>query len=172
MKKRKGVLLVLMALSLGMLSAAPAGASLAEGEYRWIWSGTGNTKISDFNILNTDADDFFNFILGEQSVKMIWQEHSDQAMHQPDLGYDIPPLKYGFSFTDGANTYYTYSVEEVAPSSYLLKNSNTGMIIAYQLTSQDGNVSVSHHTPIPGAVILLGSGLMGLLGISRFKKQA
>lgn len=171
MKKRKGILLVLTALLLGMFAADPAGASLAEGEHQWVWSGTGNTKISDFNILNTDADDFFNFILGEQSVKMIWQEHSDQAIHQPDLGYGIPPLKYGFSFTDGAHTYYTYSVEEIAPASYLLRNSDTGMIIGYQLTSQGGNVSASH-TPIPGAVILLGSGLIGLLGISRCKKQA
>ena len=59
MKKRKGILLVLTALSLGMFATVPAVASVA-GEQTWVWSGTGGSAIFDMDYLNTDADDSFN----------------------------------------------------------------------------------------------------------------
>jgi hypothetical protein len=178
MKKRKSFFMVLGALSLGMMAALPAGASVA-AEHSWIWSGTGLVTLIDADSLNTDADDSFSLLVGAQSFTAISQGHMLAQFNQPEMtfiNFGFPsapapgtpiPIEYGFSFTDGANTYYTYSVEQLSSKAYLLRNSATGMSI----NLQSENVTASH-VPIPGAVLLLGSGLMGLVGFGARKKKS
>ncbi len=182
MKKRKGILLVLTALSLGMFATVPAVASVA-GEQTWVWSGTGGSAIFDMDYLNTDADDSFNLVVGSQSFTAISQGYLFAQFDQPTLSLSFgfvmnapppasTPLEYSFSFTDGANTYFTYSVEQLSNTAYVLRNSDTGMKISYQGADIHVSGSPVNPVPIPGAALLLGSALMGLLGIGSRTKQA
>ncbi len=69
---------------------------------------------------------------------------------------------FGFYFSDGSSNYYTYQFDSAGPvNQWLLKMSDSynagGPVIASDVAP----------VPIPGAVWLLGSGLLGLIAIRR-----
>lgn len=178
--KKQGVALVLGVLSMGMVAAAPVAASSAvDLEQSWAWSGIGVSKIYDLDSFNTDANEFFSIVIGNQSWKLIWQEQDFAQITQPVFGFGATtvPVEYGFSFSNGIDTFYTYSVEQVSATSYVLRNSDTGMTISYQgkgvsyQAVQGSSCDQTSPVPIPGAVLLLGSGLMGLLATGRAKMK-
>lgn len=72
-----------------------------------------------------------------------------------------------FGSTAGS-TYFGFPVAETAPESI---DTNIGILITFTLTAGDSAAFSSHFevtpVPVPAAVWLLGSGLLGLLGVAR-----
>ena len=81
--------------------------------------------------------------------------------------------------TDGGTTYYSYDVEgadvEPGESGYINVNWPEVTWVQFNAVYQEyGGASIDNlkfnEVPLPGAVWLLGSGLLGLIGVRRFRK--
>jgi hypothetical protein len=72
--------------------------------------------------------------------------------------------RFGFSFSDGSNTYLDYTLANQGPG-WNLTGPN-GMTVNVQ-----GGVTPSA-VPIPGSLLLFGSGLLGLWGIGSRRNKA
>ncbi|OGQ94879.1 MAG: hypothetical protein A2521_09590 [Deltaproteobacteria bacterium RIFOXYD12_FULL_57_12] len=78
--------------------------------------------------------------------------------------------EFGFFFSDGVGTYYKYALKEITPGSkWDLSNYISGMNVRVQLKT--GGVTPSA-VPIPGSILLLGSGLLGVVSIGRRRNKA
>jgi len=99
MKNRKGVLLALGVLSLGMVATTSAVASVA-GEQSWVWKGTEISKIYDMDSYNTNSNEYFSLVIGKQSWKVISMGDDFEKITQPSIsiGSVSIPLDYGFFF--------------------------------------------------------------------------
>lgn len=71
-----------------------------------------------------------------------------------------------------SSTFFGFPTREAAPESI---DTNIGLLITFSLTSGDSVAFTSNFdvvpVPVPAAVWLFGSGLLGLLGVSRRKRR-
>ncbi|MEW6331653.1 MAG: PEP-CTERM sorting domain-containing protein [Pseudomonadota bacterium] len=84
-----------------------------------------------------------------------------------------PVTSFAIPFaTTSSSTYFGFPVREAAPESI---DTSIGILISFSLTSGDSVSFTSNFdvtpVPVPAAVWLFGSGLLGLFGLSRRKRH-
>jgi hypothetical protein len=89
-----------------------------------------------------------------------------RTLWDPSISFTAP-----FASTS-SSTYFGFPTREAAPESI---DSNIGILITFSLTSGDSVAFTSNFdvvpVPVPAAVWLFGSGLLGLFGVSRRKRH-
>ena len=195
MRSKKGLIWLVGLLLMGMVSGASASeAFISIGT---VWSG--GTGASYFNIeVPTDSVPDYSFYLTTASGSGSSLLYSGNGSHMGafsiipttvnglttykatgfagtvngfNFSSTLPQLElgstpsFGFAIYNAVSGYASYSVTNIGNGNYTLSPSFGGTI---SLTTDATHSPV----PIPGAAILLGSGLMGLIGIGTRKKKA
>jgi len=196
MKSRKNVLLIVGMVLLGMVSVAPAiGAPSAESLY--VWNGIGKSTASEtlsvnvetysipsgytFGLTKADGSGYVPLIQYDAQSTLInitLNSANEYVATATTAGTQVGTLvlgsssNFGFAFSSGPNTYdRTYETlsltsNPAGKSYWQLSDSTTGMQVTLLTAAQPSAV------PIPGSAFLLGSGVIGLLGIGSRKKKA
>jgi len=193
--KRKGVLVVLGVLSLGVvaMSPVPACAWTSMGIGEWTWNGAGmgvNINISTpsmgsgmtFGLTNLAHSPIAVLLDGQYNSAVLnvtavtggyvagYTSYGTVAPHTGSVSLGSE-AKFSFYFDD-ATSEPTYIYELSYESSTSYKLTKSGMDVAFLSCTITPTAVPPSPVPIPGAVVLLGSGLMGLLGIGMRKKNA
>lgn len=184
--ERKCSLFVAGFLLLGMAVVGNVNAAVSE----WVWSGTGLTIESSVDFINNDSYTFGITTVGDTNfangITLLSSSlyTSTISISPVNTGFeaaimsmgentiqlntlDLPTSEFVFYFDDGVDSpTTTYDLVEISGG--------------YTLTSTDDEVSVTvlsngvtpSAVPIPGSVLLLGSSLLGLLGIGSRRNKA
>jgi hypothetical protein len=184
MSRKMGMFWMIGVLLLGMVNAVWADVSYTDlGTKAWIWEGTGTglafekttfaandsfwiTSTENSNTLKildnvTDMNSIDIYKDGNKYYAAITDDHTAT---QIELG---TAAKFYFTFKQGSNSSNMYDL--VAAS-----NGKQWKLIQgdYTLTTQLGSCCGIHPTPVPGSALLLGSSLIGLVGIGSRRKKA
>jgi len=185
MGKRSGVLMALGALALGVVAVSPTVSSA--GTYNGAWSalpGVEGAKVFSYSLTMSN-----DWQAGNAFAMYSWENPNDKLI-LVDLLDDVHVWyvtisykndvytasiqggswislgavpQFGFIFNNGNNWYTSYDLKSFEKG-WFLTNSDTKSVISVQ-----GDVQP---VPIPGPVLLLSSGLFGLLGIGIRKNPA
>lgn len=189
MRRGKLTLTLLAVMALVVIADSGAYAAVPAPEYVWSPTGAGSSSLYTYSItLPSDwsaGNSFAMYDWGNSANTLTLVKPATGLIFAPvtisgdaGSGYtatssagslnlgDTP--QFGFSFSNPTSgTFYTYTLASLY-SGWTLTNDDIGSMISVQ-----GSVAPSA-VPIPGSVLLFGSGLLGLLGIGsrRDKEQS
>ena len=157
MRSKKGLIWLVGLLLMGMVSGASASeAFISIGT---VWSN--GSHMGAFSIIPTTVNGLTTY-KATGFAGTVNGFNFSSTLPQLELG-STP--SFGFAIYNAVSGYASYSVTNIGNGNYTLSPSFGGTI---SLTTDATHSPV----PIPGAAILLGSGLMGLIGIGTRKKKA
>jgi len=178
----KSVVMLLMGLLFYGMAAANSSIAAEIGTGTWLWEGLGNDIAYDVSIETIASNSFwltnssgtalrelidsdtyaakFTIIQSDGSYYAQFASANDRVL----LGNDD---KFGFTFSgeNGYSSIYTLSSYLDRANQYVLTGLNGSMEILLKTSAQPSAV------PIPGAAVLLGSSLLGLVGLGSRKKK-
>ena len=179
----KKVVMVLIASLLVLSTESKADLFVPESMYTWKYEGGclllnyeyGNPETSFFYIANKDDSETMLLLDNTRMGNTITISKVDETYSVSDQ-FGATPITLGeqpefiFKFSvNGTDFSYLYSLipADAAGQRYTLANSATGAAIGLRCSS---GVPTVNEVPVPGAAFLLGSGLLGLIGIRRRRK--